>query len=401
MSAAATKRRYMSRVAAGHAARGGSPLLLDLDGNGDPVAILKPLDEAEGSTYDRLWNSSESDPIHSFVAKFEGVVNDVDENGLPCKYCRMSNLLHRFRQPKVMDVKLGVRTFLEAECDNKKFRNDLFVRMLQLYPDEVTEEDRSRAGVTKLRWMSLRDTSSTIRQLGFRIDGIAGSDRWNKGDLDDELTKIMSRNEARSAFTCFVEVAATDCGQEPNGASPVHIAECMLQRLRAIREAFQASNFVRQHECIGTSILLVADAHGNTGCFWIDFGKTRLVPNGGELSHRAAWAPGMDNHEDGILTGLDSMVEVWTEVHELLRRNSQRSAHGYLFSVMRCARSVTTWSESTARDDEDMPHLERSWSTCVHWGPEGELRRLPSITCDPPPPPCSSWWRRIGSCCSP
>lgn len=74
----------------------------------------------------------------------------------------------------------------------------------------------------------------------------------------------------------------------------------------------ERSEFVANHEFIGTSILLVADEKGKTGAYWIDFAKTEALQEGTSISHRKEWEPG--NHEDGILLGLDNLIAAWTEV---------------------------------------------------------------------------------------
>jgi len=315
--------RVLSEVAAGHASRGDGAIFL-VNGDGEtPKAILKQLDEGEFATYDSLWNDYEDDAVLPFIPRFEGVCEVPDDKGGVCKYLRMTNLLKDFRSPKVMDVKLGARTFLENECNNPKLRPDLYERMLKLFPSQVSEDDRANQGITKLRWMQLRDTSSTISTLSFRIDGIAGYRRGMKGELDEELARLRQRSEVCEEFCNFAKVAATDDGREPNGISAVELAEQVLEVLHGMHSAFENSAFVHDHECIGSSLLLVADAYGKAGVFWIDFGKTKPLPSGVEVTHRNPWAPG--NHEDGVLMGLDNMVLVWGDVVELLHRDRASS----------------------------------------------------------------------------
>jgi len=58
---------------------------------------------------------------------------------------------------------------------------------------------------------------------------------------------------------------------------------------------------------IGSSLLVIYDANNHASVWMIDFAKTLPVPDR-VLTHRAAWQPG--NHEEGYLTGLDSLVTV-------------------------------------------------------------------------------------------
>eukprot|EP00421_Protoceratium_reticulatum_P060424 CAMPEP_0168506802 /NCGR_PEP_ID=MMETSP0228-20121227/77560_1 /TAXON_ID=133427 /ORGANISM="Protoceratium reticulatum, Strain CCCM 535 (=CCMP 1889)" /LENGTH=443 /DNA_ID=CAMNT_0008523903 /DNA_START=79 /DNA_END=1406 /DNA_ORIENTATION=+ len=312
-----TASKRQADAAAGHASRGEGAIFFVNDVDGTPTAVLKQLDEGEFAMYNSLWNNYEDDSVLPFIPRCEGVVEMPAESGDMCKYMQMTNLLQDFRRPKIMDVKIGIRTFLEEECDSRKMRADLYHRMLKTFPSHVTEEDRERQGITKLRWMQLRDSCSTIRNLGFRIDGIAGC-RSSKDEMEADLGKLRQGSEARDEFCRFAKVAANDDGREPNGETALSVAELFLEKMQDIQEAFEESSFVRAHECIGSSVLLVADAYGKVGAFWIDFGKTRPLPAGVDITHRSPWAQG--NHEDGVFSGLEAMVRVWSDAVELLRR---------------------------------------------------------------------------------
>jgi hypothetical protein len=297
-------------VAAGHASREekgatkDASLLLEVDAYGIPSSILKKLDEAELETLERLWNQYEGDPIKQSVPKFEGIVTKSEK-----QFLRMSYVLRPFRRPKVMDVKIGLRTYLATDCDNVKLRPDFLNRMLKEYPNEVTDKDREAKGVTKLRWMQIRDAQTTISSLGFRIDGVAGSrtpkEEWK---LDD----VHSREEVCTALRRFVVAAADDDGQSAGDDTPSMLAAKLVAKMREIQERFKASQFVQRHECIGSSLLLVADAFGNTGIFWIDFGKTRLLPEGCPISHDTVWVEG--THDDGIFLGMDNLLKSLEDV---------------------------------------------------------------------------------------
>lgn len=41
-------------------------------------------------------------------------------------FIELEDLLHSFRDPHVMDIKMGQRTFLEDEVQNNKAREDLY-----------------------------------------------------------------------------------------------------------------------------------------------------------------------------------------------------------------------------------------------------------------------------------
>jgi len=313
-------RRCMSRVAAGHAAKDGASILQEASEYGKPATILKTLDQTEIDVYSKLFGAYKDDPVHEFIPSFQGVVEDMNGEGTVSKFIRIGNLLHDFCQPKVMDVKLGVRTFLESECGNAKPRPDLFERMVKLYPLELTAEELMAQTITKHRWMLARDANSTIASLGHRIDGIAGYRTMQRKDVDDELASLRSPDDTCRVFEKFAEVSATDDGQELCSVRPVVIAIQMREQLSKMRTAFELSSFVKRHEFIGTSLLFVADASGRAGVFWIDFAKTHSLVDGMEITHCEPWVPG--NHEDGIMIGLDNLIRAFDKVVERLSQGA-------------------------------------------------------------------------------
>jgi 1D-myo-inositol-triphosphate 3-kinase len=60
-----------------------------------------------------------------------------------------------FKNPCVMDVKLGVRTYLEEELmkakEKPKLRKDMYEKMLQIDPSAPLPEEHQVRGVTKPR----------------------------------------------------------------------------------------------------------------------------------------------------------------------------------------------------------------------------------------------------------
>merc|ERR1712070_977396 len=97
---------------------------------------------------------------------------------------------------------------------------------------------REAQAITKHRWMTVRDANSTTGALGYRIDGVAGYRRRKKKDLDLEFAEFRTCDHTLPAFHTFVEVAATDDGEDSGGTRPQQIAEQFVERLRCIRSAF-------------------------------------------------------------------------------------------------------------------------------------------------------------------
>lgn len=75
----------------------------------------------ERNVYEAL---SEEPHLRDIVPRF---LREVEYNGE--KYIELQDLLHSFRDPYVMDVKMGTRTFLESEVQNTFAREDLYLKV--------------------------------------------------------------------------------------------------------------------------------------------------------------------------------------------------------------------------------------------------------------------------------
>lgn len=123
-----------------------------------------------------------NDPLSQFVPKFKGKTISNGE-----EFLELEDLLAKFESPCVMDVKIGLRTYLEEELikarEKPKLRKDMFEKMVQVDPEEPSEEEKRLKAVTKPRYMIWRETISSTATLGFRIDGIKCRDGTTSRDF--------------------------------------------------------------------------------------------------------------------------------------------------------------------------------------------------------------------------
>mmetsp|Transcript_52418 Transcript_52418/g.125229 ORF Transcript_52418/g.125229 Transcript_52418/m.125229 type:complete len:484 (-) Transcript_52418:143-1594(-) len=346
-AAAAARNRRLTRVAAGH---GGMSILKDFDDSSDnndvPSYVIKVYDKLEVSCYERLQDTD--DPLCQFTPRFCGVVEAEDLAHLEAefakegtkaeRYMRLSNLMKGFKRgPHVMDCKLGVRSFGESEVANDKMREDLYKKLVALDPSAPTAEEKAAGACTKYRWMSFNDQASTLKQYGFRIDGIAHSGPEGKTPKK-ELQEIKTLDMAAA---CIVKdflprsvgpPSVTEAHEDDDPALHTEevrlarlqyeVADTMLELLRKMKLTMESSKFVQGHSFVGTSLLFIVDTQGpNVGVWLIDFAKTSPVPDGVEVSHLREWQKG--NHEDGLLIGMDNMIYTWEQVVARVEQKSQ------------------------------------------------------------------------------
>jgi 1D-myo-inositol-triphosphate 3-kinase len=108
-----------------------------------------------------------------------------------------------------------------------------------------------------------------------------------------------------------------------------------LSRLREIRSHFESSEYFKNHEIIGSSLLFLYDKDNQANIWMIDFAKTISIKDG-KLNHRSEWRLG--NHEDGYLIGLDNLIQIFEEL---------------------CSRNTT--SNSVNCNDNNPPSEAKQW----------------------------------------
>ncbi|XP_072943899.1 inositol-trisphosphate 3-kinase homolog isoform X2 [Epargyreus clarus] len=204
-------------------------------------------------------------------------------------FIELQDLLHGFRDPHVMDIKMGTRTFLEDEVSNARARTDLYEKMVRLDPNAPTEAEHAARAVTKLRYMQFREEQSSSAEQGFRIEAV-------KLPGQPPLTDLQKVREPRQLAATIARFLGHD----------ERARRAIAARLREIRSLFEKSDFFRNHEIVGSSIFIIYDDE-RVGAWLIDFAKTRQLPDGMQVTHRTPWDQG--NHEEGFLYGLDRLIE--------------------------------------------------------------------------------------------
>ncbi|KAK7112454.1 hypothetical protein V1264_011907 [Littorina saxatilis] len=234
----------------------------------------------ETKTYQALMGESLRDVVPKFY-------REIEYQGE--YFIEMEDLLQRFSDPNIMDIKMGKRTFLELEVKNPVLRKDLYDKMVMIDPDAPTEEEKKQEAITKLRYMQFREQENSTADLGFRKIRMSGQ----PPNTNLKKTKRKEQQVAEVMLSFF-----------KSQMSPL---KSLLTRLIEIRDKFENSIFFKGHEIIGSSLLIVYD-EDSCNAWMIDFAKTFPVDTGLTLDHRTSWEIG--THEDGYLSGLDNLIQI-------------------------------------------------------------------------------------------
>jgi len=258
----------------------------------------------DGEVEAKVLKELNEDSLHAYVPDFMG---EKEHNGK--KYIGMEDLMSHFTDGCGMDIKMGTRTFKESEVKNQTLRQDLYEKMINLDPREPSEQEHRDRAITKLRYMTFRERESSSQTLGFRVEAM----KVKGGAPNKDFKKLKHKQEVKNALLQYFN---------PLSKSGV---EGFIAELTNLNGLLKESTFFKEHEFIGTSLLFIYDDH-KVGVWLIDFGKTTpirdLVP-GGMITHEKDWELG--NYEDGYFTGMDSVIQILTEIYDEKEEDAAQS----------------------------------------------------------------------------
>ncbi|XP_025206661.1 inositol-trisphosphate 3-kinase homolog isoform X2 [Melanaphis sacchari] len=256
-----------------------------------PASLGTIWKKCSGGTERDVYEALSNEPsLQDIVPKY---YREVEYNGQT--FIELQDLLYGFRDPNVMDIKMGTRTFLESEVKNSSARRDLYLKMIAVDPEAPNAEERELQAVTKLRYMQFREEQSSTCSHGFRIEAM----KFRGSPPVTDLKTVKSDEEVNNTLALFL-------GDRHD------IKQRLVVRLNEIRSKLDRSLYFKTHEIVGSSILIIYD-DTKIGAWLIDFAKTRKVPEHTVLTHRRPWVPG--NHEEGFLFGLDHLIESTENLH--------------------------------------------------------------------------------------
>ena len=251
--------------------------------------LLKTTWREEAAMYQAL-NDSE---LRKFLPTLYGVKDSLEGRVI----LDMEDLTKSFEGACIMDVKMGVRTFTEHDVSSDDVRDDLLQKMLKVDPDSATAEELAQGGISKLRYLQFRESSTTSSKFGYRIDAVRLCDEAVDAacpDLDD-LRTIVTEDKAQDIVQDFLQ-------QRPE------LRSSFYQQLDELRQTMEKCPIFMRHSFIRTSLLFIySNATNKTSINVIDLSRAYNAQR--DLNHRSVWQSG--NHEDGYLTGLDNLIRLF------------------------------------------------------------------------------------------
>lgn len=211
-------------------------------------------------------------------------------------FIELQDLLKGFKDPCVMDIKMGCRTFLESEVGNKTLRPDLYQKMIKVDATAPTEEEHQQKAITKLRYMLFREAMSSSQSKGFRIEAL----RLKGKPPMKDLKTVRTNEQISQTIEEFVN-------------NKKSVQKELVKRLKHMRSVMEKSRFFQTHEIVGSSIFIVYD-DTKVGCWLIDFAKSRPLSENITVNHRSEWVPG--NREEGLLKGMDELIHSFETVYQ-------------------------------------------------------------------------------------
>ena len=299
-------------------------------------------------------------------AETVAVVEEARESTLEEDFeIRMQDLAAGMTWPCAMAVAMGTRTALAHDFSPEHLEDlkpNLLDKMNEYDPSAATEAEKAAGGVNLLRYLSFLDDHSSTKQHGFRIDAAR---TIVEGEIDDlplpsglALETLKEETMVCKALATFLqndaevrhpaEQPATKQPAALHSALPAafalrparrptsalglpltssaplpapQVAKGFVVKLETLITALSRSAFFKTHALVRSSLLLFYDDVARLEKLelkMINFGFSYALPEGQSTDHLQPWDGTAENHEDGYLTGVKSLLSVMKKTCELI-----------------------------------------------------------------------------------
>ena len=226
----------------------------------------------------------------------------------------MQDLVAPMVCPCALGLVMGCRTVTSDEFDEKEQRaEELLQAMEAIDQTAATEEEKEAGCINALRYLSFLDQSTSTASLGFRIDG--GKTVVN-GTLDAlplpdglSINTLKEEEDLVQTFKTFLQ----------NDGS---LAAAVLNKVESVVAALERSTFFKEHIFLRSTMLLVYDDAARATRLELkmtNFGASYRLPEyvlhkSTPIDHAAPWDGQAGSHEDGYMTGVQSLERIMRRV---------------------------------------------------------------------------------------
>jgi len=249
-------------------------------------------------------------------AETVAVVEEARESTLEEDFeIRMQDLAAGMTWPCAMAVAMGTRTALAHDFSPEHLEDlkpNLLDKMNEYDPSAATEAEKAAGGVNLLRYLSFLDDHSSTKQHGFRIDAAR---TIVEGEIDDLPLPSGLALETLKEETMVCKALATFLQND------AEVAKGFVVKLETLITALSRSAFFKTHALVRSSLLLFYDDVARLEKLelkMINFGFSYALPEGQSTDHLQPWDGTAENHEDGYLTGVKSLLSVMKKTCELI-----------------------------------------------------------------------------------
>ena len=202
---------------------------------------------------------------------------------------------------------MGNHSARASDFDDRTSRGDLLAKMRKIDAEAPTAEERAAGGVTKLRYLTFRDSLTSTPTLGFRIDAAHIVRDGEVAPLPIDFPRLREEAAVRAALLAFLQ-----------GSLP--LVRKVLVKLEGLLASLERSAFLQTHLLLRSSLLLVYDGALldreplDVELKMIDFASSEMLPSGVVADHSSSWEGTAESMCDGYVSGVRSLVRLLKEI---------------------------------------------------------------------------------------
>ena len=227
----------------------------------------------------------------------------------------MQDMASSMARPCAMAFILGTRTVAPSD-----FRADdpattccaaMLEAMRTVDAAAPTPEEEAAGGISQRRYLDFLDRASSTATLGVRLDA---AKTVVEGALD-----ILPLPEGVASLATVREESQLQAAIAEWLQHDMALAGAFLLKLQSLNSALERSTFFPQHAFVRTTMLLVYDDAARLEKLELkimNFAASYTLPEGTTVTHTAPWDGSEQDHEDGYMVGMQTLLRVMAALQQ-------------------------------------------------------------------------------------